>query len=237
MTIYYTVTFFILVIEVFISQHYSRQRQNTKVYRNEQMFIFGMLVLPLPSHWRRAMLRGVTTSPLIAKAVYGLKIVMGFIFVLFIDTINRLQRIDAESQEEQHHHDYSFEASQKAKKFYAQRNLYLTGFTLFLSLILERTSTLVIQMLQREEELENMKKESLEVNKDQQRLIDLEKTYKKQVEELTQEVKELQKQERDFETLKKQVAQQSEEYNRLADERNALERAVKNQQPEGRKDI
>ncbi|KAG0181489.1 hypothetical protein DFQ28_010622 [Apophysomyces sp. BC1034] len=179
----------------------------------------------------------MTTSPLIAKAVYGLKIVMGFIFVLFIDTINRLQKIDSEAQEEQHHHDYSFETSLKAKKFYAQRNLYLTGFTLFLSLILERTSTLVIQMLQREEELDNMKKESAEVGKDQRRLIDLETTYKKQVEELTKEVKELQKEERDFETLKKQVAQQSEEYNRLADERNAFERAANNQISEGRKDI
>ena len=53
----------------------------------------------------------------------------------YIDTFNRLQRIGEEAeQEEGHHHDYSFEASLKAKRFYAQRNLYLTGFTLFLSL-------------------------------------------------------------------------------------------------------
>lgn len=51
-----------------------------------------------------------------------------------IDTISRLQRIDSEVEGEQHHHDYSYETSIKAKKFYAQRNLYLTGFTLFLSL-------------------------------------------------------------------------------------------------------
>lgn len=52
------------------------------------------------------------------------------------DTINRLQRIDGSDHEgeRQQHYDYSYEANLKAKKFYAQRNLYLTGFTLFLSL-------------------------------------------------------------------------------------------------------
>jgi hypothetical protein len=53
----------------------------------------------------------------------------------FKDTINRLQRIEGEVEgEKSHHHDYGYETSLKAKRFYAQRNLYLTGFTLFLSL-------------------------------------------------------------------------------------------------------
>lgn len=100
------------------------------------------------------------------------------------DTINRLQRIDSTDAEgeQRQHYDYSYEANLKAKKFYAQRNLYLTGFTLFLSLyvvwiahdndvfscwhvksipsILERTSTLVLQVLKREEELENLRREA-----------------------------------------------------------------------------
>lgn len=51
------------------------------------------------------------------------------------DTISRLSRIESEVEgEKSHHHDYSYETSIKAKRFYAQRNLYLTGFTLFLSL-------------------------------------------------------------------------------------------------------
>lgn len=53
-----------------------------------------------------------------------------------LDAINRLQRIDSSEADGDRsmHHDYSYEANNKAKKFYAQRNLYLTGFTLFLSL-------------------------------------------------------------------------------------------------------
>ncbi|KAI9496176.1 B-cell receptor-associated protein 31-like-domain-containing protein [Zychaea mexicana] len=225
MTIYYTLTFGILVTE---------------------MIIFCILVLPLPSHWRRAMLKFASTSPAVGKALHVLKIIFAFIFVLFIgmgkkrDTINRLQRIDSsegEGGEQRQHYDYSYEANNKAKKFYAQRNLYLTGFTLFLSLILERTSTLVFQVLKREEELENLKKETQSTTQGHQEFIDKEDMYKKEITSLNTDLKQLKQQERDFETLKKQVAQQAVEYNRLADERNALERAATGEKNEVKKDI
>ncbi|KAL0080738.1 B-cell receptor-associated protein 31-like-domain-containing protein [Phycomyces blakesleeanus] len=215
MPIYYSLTFGILLTE---------------------MIAFGILVTPLPTRWRRAMMKFASTSPVIANGLYGLKIVFAFIFVLFLDTLNRLHRIESEVSDE-HKHDYNYEANLKAKRFYAQRNIYLTGFTLFLSLILERTSKLVLDMLKREEELDNAKKESAVTMKDQQRLIDLESTYTKQVNELTKEIKELKTKELDIETLKKQVEQQSVEYNRLSDERNEFEKKANLMTLETRKDI
>ncbi|OAD77890.1 hypothetical protein PHYBLDRAFT_180036 [Phycomyces blakesleeanus NRRL 1555(-)] len=228
MPIYYSLTFGILLTE---------------------MIAFGILVTPLPTRWRRAMMKFASTSPVIANGLYGLKIVFAFIFVLFLDTLNRLHRIESEVSDE-HKHDYNYEANLKAKRFYAQRNIYLTGFTLFLSLILERTSKLVLDMLKREEELDNAKKEAISLlpfsyiftqsavtMKDQQRLIDLESTYTKQVNELTKEIKELKTKELDIETLKKQVEQQSVEYNRLSDERNEFEKKANLMTLETRKDI
>ncbi|KAI8074283.1 B-cell receptor-associated protein 31-like-domain-containing protein [Gilbertella persicaria] len=206
MTIYYTATFFILVVE---------------------MVAFCLLVIPLPSRWRRAILKFASTSPVVARAISTLKIVFGFIFVLFIDAVNRLQRIDQDQPEESHqYHDYSYETSLKARKFYAQRNLYLTGFTLFLSLILERTSTLLIQMLKHDEALEDAKKEHLSSQEDQKRLLEMEKSYETKIESLKKEVFELKQEERDFENLKKQVEQQTAEYHRLADERRRLESSL-----------
>jgi B-cell receptor-associated protein 31 len=41
----------------------------------------------------------------------------------------------------------------QARKFYSQRNMYLTGFTLFLSLILNRTYVLILDTLRLEEKL------------------------------------------------------------------------------------
>ncbi|KAG1458027.1 hypothetical protein G6F56_006486 [Rhizopus delemar] len=185
------------------------------------MLVFGVIVLPLPSRWRRAMFKFASTSPLVGQALNTLRIIFGFIFVLFIDAVNRLQRLN-ENEEENHHHDHGYEASLKASKFYAQRNLYLTGFTLFLSLILERTSSLVISMLKREEELEDAKKEHVSSTQDQERLEAMETTFKNKITALKVEVEDLRKQEKDTENLKKQIAQQTEEYNQLLGRHEAL---------------
>src|SRR5690349_22379097 len=39
----------------------------------------------------------------------------------------------------------------QARKFYSQRNMYLCGFTLFLSLILNRTYIMILEVLRLEE--------------------------------------------------------------------------------------
>ncbi|CAO0792729.1 unnamed protein product [Mucor circinelloides] len=204
MTIYYTTVFFILVLE---------------------MISFGILVFPFPSRWRRAMLKFVSGSPMVAKAVRILKIVFGFIFVLFIDAVNRLQRIDQDEQPEdasRPYHDYSYEASQKARKFYAQRNLYLTGFTLFLSLILERTSTLVIAMLKHEEELEHAKSEHESSKQDEKKLLEMERSYEDKIKSLQSEVVQLQSKKSEYENLKQKIDQEAADYHKLADERTKL---------------
>lgn len=169
------------------------------------------------------MLHLVSTSPALDKAMYSLKVTFGFIFLLFIDAINRLYSLEERHPEGEDMHDYTFEANLKANKFYAQRNLYLTGFTLFLSFILQRTSALIFQVVQREEELERVQSETHTTTKKQQEIIEKEAGYKKQMDVLSTELKDLKQQQRDYETLKLQVAQQDAEYQRLADERNALE--------------
>ncbi|KAI7892296.1 B-cell receptor-associated protein 31-like-domain-containing protein [Mucor mucedo] len=202
MTIYYTAVFVILVVE---------------------MVAFGILVVPLPSRWRRTIHRFVSRSPLVLQAITVLKFVFGFIFLLFIDAVNRLQRLDqGDTEEKRQFHDAGYEASQKANKFYAQRNLYLTGFTLFLSLILERTSTLVVAMLKHEEELEYAREEHKTSSKDQERLLTMEKNYKDQIEALEKEKETLRLRKGDMDNLKKQIEQQTAEYHQLSVERNLL---------------
>ena len=100
--------------------------------------------------------------------------------------------------------------------------------------ILERTSALVLELLQREEELKKTKTESSEITKGQQRLIDMEDDYKKQVDVLQVQIKELKRQQLDYATLKKQADQQQLEYSRLAEDFNKLE---KSGSTETRKDI
>lgn len=86
--------------------------------------------------------------------------------------------------------------------------------------ILERTSTLLIQMLKHEELLEDAKKEHVSSKEDEKRLLDMENKYETQIKELELELKDLLQEERDFENLKKQIKQQTEDYHKLAGEKN-----------------
>lgn len=77
--------------------------------------------------------------------------------------------------------------------------------------------------------------QTADVTKDQQRLIDMEDDFKKKVDVLNVQIKELKRENLDYETLKKQADQQAKEYNRLADEHNKLERS--STPTEAKKDI
>lgn len=77
--------------------------------------------------------------------------------------------------------------------------------------------------------------QTADVTKGQQRLIDLEDDYKKKVDVLNVQIKELKRENLNFETLKKQADQQAKEYNRLADEHNKLEKTLSPTEP--KKDV
>jgi hypothetical protein len=54
-------------------------------------------------------------------------------------------------------HNLQTETNLAARKFYAQRNTYLTGFTLFLSLVLTRTFYIVLDLIHAQEEYAKLK--------------------------------------------------------------------------------
>ena len=58
----------------------------------------------------------------------------------------------------------------QARKFYSQRNMYLCGFTLFLSLILNRTYTMILDVLRLEEKVRMYEGDPKAGGKDSQKL-------------------------------------------------------------------
>jgi hypothetical protein len=98
----------------------------------------------------------------------------------------------------------------QARKFYSQRNMYLCGFTLFLSLILNRTYVMILDTLRLEEELKNYKGET---GKKGSALKDVGGAG-----EVGKLKNELAAKDRDMENLKKQVEQMQKEYNRMGDQ-------------------
>ncbi|KAK9459907.1 B-cell receptor-associated protein 31-like-domain-containing protein [Lipomyces oligophaga] len=204
MTLYYTLVFVLLVVE---------------------MVAFFVLVTPLPFNFRRKLFHFISTSELISKTQYTLKIIFVFILILFIDSVNRVYRVQADFKSNT---DVTklIQASDgradiQARKFYAQRNMYLCGFTLFLSIILNRTYATVADLLAAQDKIALLTRDSAEVDR-----VSADSDSK--VAEIASLREQLRQKDADFSALKSQAEGLSKEYNRLGDVVNAKD-AVSNE--------
>lgn len=99
----------------------------------------------------------------------------------------------------------------QARKFYSQRNMYLCGFTLFLSLILNRTYIMILEVLRLEEKVKQY--EGTDKNTKQASKL----AQAGDVGEIARLKKELARKDQDIETLKKQASGLHKEYNDLTE--------------------
>jgi len=186
-----------------------------------EMAFFLLLVTPLPFAARRRFFTFLSESPIVGKIAYALKIMFIFVAILFVDAVQRMFRTAADAdlakQSGQGASDVRSETNFAAKKFYAQRNMYLTGFTLFLSLILTRTYYIILDLIHTQEEYAKLKKATQSNSK--AAIAGGDQT--KQIEELKTKLAAAEAKSRDYETLKSQANGQAKEYDRLADEYNA----------------
>ncbi|PTU22984.1 hypothetical protein P175DRAFT_0499539 [Aspergillus ochraceoroseus IBT 24754] len=60
------------------------------------MAVFMGLIVPLPFTVKRKLFTFISESPVIAKLQYGLRITFIFILILFIDSVNRVYRVQLE---------------------------------------------------------------------------------------------------------------------------------------------
>ncbi|KAF5116665.1 hypothetical protein DV454_001518 [Geotrichum candidum] len=173
------------------------------------MVSFFLLVAPLPDKVRKSAILFLRNNPLVSKVALGLRFTFFFIFILFADSVNRVYRVQREfAPAEAGGHSAGMAAAAagydrnelQARRFYAQRNMYLCGFTLFLSLILLRTATLVFELADAREALKG--------------------TNASDGDEVKALKETIRKQELDIEHLKKQSEGLSREYNKVSDELN-----------------
>jgi len=198
MTLYYTLVFLLLVAE---------------------MALFMLLILPLPFSLRRRMFTFISENPIVAKLQYGLKITFIFILILFVDSVNRVYRVQVELASAIENNGGTGRAAimgherleVQARKFYSQRNMYLCGFTLFLSLILNRTYIMILEVLRLEEKMKQY--EGTDKNAKQASKL----AAAGEPGEIARLKKALAERERDLETLKKQSSGLHKEYDGLAD--------------------
>ncbi|RMZ10055.1 hypothetical protein D0860_03999 [Hortaea werneckii] len=208
MTLYYSLVFGLLMFE---------------------MSVFMALIVPLPFDWKRKLFEFISHSPIVAKLQYGMKsrrkltyerqITFIFILILFIDSVNRVYRVQMELSMSKNQGGAaaavagSERMEVQARKFYSQRNMYLCGFTLFLSLILNRTYTLILDTLRLESEVKSLRGEKPANDKTDQKLGEA-----GQFGEVATLKEELRKRDQDIKILKEQSKGLSDEYRRLGDE-------------------
>jgi len=199
MTLYYSLVFVLLVFE---------------------MFVFMGLIIPLPFTLKRKLFTFVSESPLVAKLQYGLKITFIFILILFIDSVNRVYRVQLELAASSRDNAGvgaaalgSERMEVQARKFYSQRNMYLCGFTLFLSLILNRTYIMILEVLRLEDRVKLLEGDKRAGGKDSARLAEAGNFG-----EIGRLKKDLLAKDRDIETLKKQAEGLQREYHNLGDQ-------------------
>ncbi|GAA86719.1 BAP31 domain protein [Aspergillus piperis CBS 112811] len=203
MTLYYSLVFCLLVFE---------------------MAVFMGLIIPLPFTVKRKLFAFISESPIVAKLQYGLKITFIFILILFIDSVNRVYRVQLELAsfgKEGGTMGFRHRAAAlgtdrmevQARKFYSQRNMYLCGFTLFLSLILNRTYTMILDVLRLEDRVRLLEGDKKAGGKDSARLAQA-----GEIGEIGRLKEELAAKDRDIETLKKQCEGLTREYHKLGDE-------------------
>jgi len=198
MTLYYSLVFLLLVAE---------------------MALFVLLIVPLPFKWRLKLYTFISESPLVAKLQYGLKITFIFILILFIDSVNRVYRVQLElaaASDAQNNGRSAVLGSERmevqARKFYSQRNMYLCGFTLFLSLILNRTYMMILETLKLETKVKQYEGDAKATGADGDKINEAGKAN-----EIGNLKKKLAQTERDLDNLKKQSEGLNREYRDLSD--------------------
>lgn len=140
MALYYNLVFGLLVTEV---------------------VFFTILSLPYPRKIRRTVLTTVSKPFRNEKFQIALKCILGFVLVLFADSVNRVMSVNSELEGSKANNSGVFHdrSEIQARRFYSQRNMYLCGFTLFLTMILLRTYSLVTELLITKDKVDSLKTE------------------------------------------------------------------------------
>lgn len=205
MTLYYSLVFLLLVSE---------------------MLVFVGLIIPMPFVVRRKIFTFISESMIVAKLQYGLKITFIFILILFLDSVNRVYRVQVEiaaARKDPHTGATAIVGHERtevqSRKFYSQRNMYLCGFTLFLSLILNRQYAMILDVLRLEEEVKQLKGDPVAGGKTAEKLANAGNPG--EIGGLRQRIAEqdkaLEAKERDLANLTKQAQNLTTEYNRMGD--------------------
>eukprot|EP00834_Sanchytrium_tribonematis_P008601 NODE_1066_length_2351_cov_0.355240.p1 type:complete len:209 gc:universal NODE_1066_length_2351_cov_0.355240:1190-564(-) len=143
------------------------------------MEVCYMILLLTPIHKLRQFLVWFGKSALFQQVLYFARISSAFIAILFVDATYRMFAV--------HQEDHAIgkspglDAIVNSKLFYAQRNFYLTGFTLLMGISILRMQTMISAMEEDLEQVTELKEEQSHTNEDYTALLQKVARYEKEL--------------------------------------------------------
>ncbi|RLV90340.1 Endoplasmic reticulum transmembrane protein 2 [Spathaspora sp. JA1] len=180
-----------------------------------QMVVLLILVLPLPQVIRQKIVNFSIICQNSSNFRVGVIFSLMLMTLQFFDCLKRLQRYSGaidnpyfENSTRHHHYEQPLNYDQLASKFYAQRNLYLSGAILYLMMAIATVMTIVKKMVSKEAEYREL---TAKVNDTSLKS----KEEQEKIEELQQLID---KKQLDIDTFKKQISGLQAAYNELSPE-------------------
>ncbi|XP_032682162.1 B-cell receptor-associated protein 31 [Odontomachus brunneus] len=206
-----------------------------------EVTIVLMLVLPVasPTRWQRLFKSRFLQSISNRASIYFV-VLLGVLVLFLLDAIREMRKYSTSLDHTEHHHNMNLEMQENMRLFRAQRNFYISGFALFLSLVIRRLVLLIsiqANLLAQNEAAMRQAQSATTTARSllSQRTIgesaqnDSNEAHDKAVSELKNQIKELQaknleleneltKEKKDKDAMKSQADSLAKEYDRLSSE-------------------
>jgi len=197
-----------------------------------EMGICTIVILPLPLKYRRAILEGIDKLTKNQTVSTVLKVLFALLAFLFVDCVRSSMRVE----EQLDVHDVvgvghaQSHCEHFSRLFRAQRNAYMTGFALFLFLMIFRLKEMMMSLIAIEKKGAAVVSQAGNSQKEYERLLEEKNKFKAESETARTELKSLQEEvarlRSSEKAIKLQAENQSREYQRLLEENDALHDAA-----------
>lgn len=192
-----------------------------------------LLSLPIasPSKWQK-FFRSKFLAYISGQASIYFMILIGVLVLCLLDAIREMQKYSNIEPAEHQHLDAEMQGNMRL--FRAQRNFYISGFALFLLIVIRRLVQMISQLAtllaQSEANLRQAQSASVAARAMLAKQGASEDDTKKEVDELKTKVSQLErdlsKEKKDKEAVKSQAESLNREYDRLAEEHSKLQKKI-----------
>lgn len=191
-----------------------------------------LLVLPFfsPKRWR-SLFTSAFMSSLARQAHFYFAILLFVLVLCFLDAIREMKKYSGTDGDGSSHSHLDAEMQSNMRLFRAQRNFYISGFALFLSLVIRRLVLLISEHAKLLAESEAAMQQAKSASDAAQSLLaqtssvaqnDTNEAHDREINELKQKLtkaeEEIKKLKKSEEAMKSQALSISEEYDRLLNE-------------------